>query len=191
MKLKDPTKERRIMDVTIDIVHAKGLTGIKMSEVAKKMEMSPSNLYIYFKNKEDLLLSTFFDTVKNIIKQFEQEIPNHTIYKKRIFGIFQHVIQIKVSKVKEFSFIRQFIHSPYFQEKHSLQVDLIAKNIFDVFRDGQKKMILKDDVDIDLILALVEGTTSKLADFHNKGRINLDKKNIDKSFTMIWDAIRQ
>jgi hypothetical protein len=52
-------------------------------------------------------------------------------------------------------------------------------------------MILKDDVDIDLILALVEGTTSKLADFHNKGKIKLDKKNIEKSFRMIWDAIRQ
>ncbi|MFK7770513.1 MAG: TetR/AcrR family transcriptional regulator [Saprospiraceae bacterium] len=191
MKLKDPTKERKIMDVTIDIVHAKGLAGIKMSEVAKKVKISPSNLYIYFKNKEDLLLSTFFDTVKNIIKQFEQEIPNHTIYKKRIFGIFKHVIQIKVNKIKEFSFIQQFIHSPYFQEKHSLEMDLIAKNIFDVFRDGQKQMILKDDVDIDLILALVEGTTSKLADFHNKGKIKLDKKNIEKSFRMIWDAIRQ
>ncbi|MEM9824797.1 MAG: TetR/AcrR family transcriptional regulator [Bacteroidota bacterium] len=51
MKPKDPVKERKIMEVTLDIVHQKGLMGVKMSEVAREVKISHSNLYIYFKNK--------------------------------------------------------------------------------------------------------------------------------------------
>lgn len=191
MKLKDATKERKIMDVTIGIVHTNGLIGVKMCEVAKRVNISPSNLYIYFKNKEDLLISVFFDTTKNIIKHFDESIPNHPIYKKRIERIFQFMIQTKINKIKEFSFIQQFVQSPYLEKKHIQQMDLILKNVFDIFRDGQKDLILKDDLEIDLIFAVMDGTTSKLVELHNKGRINLDKKTMDKSFRMIWDAIRQ
>lgn len=191
MKLKDQTKERKIMDATIDIVHTKGLMGVKMSEVAKRVKISPSNLYIYFKNKEDLLTSTFFDTAKNLVKQFEKDIPDHAIYKKKIYGVFEHMLQIKVNKKEHFSFMHQFVQSPFFQEKHLQQMDLIVKNMLDVFRSGQKDMILKDDIEVELIFAVIDGTTSKLLDFHNTGKINLNKKTIDKSFRMIWDAIRQ
>ena len=191
MKLKDPTKERKIIDVTIDIVHAKGLSGVKMSEVAKKVKISPSNLYIYFKNKEDLLLSAFFATTKNMIKCFHEEIPNHPIYKKRIESVFQFIIHEKINRIKDFSFIHQFIQSPYLNKKHFEQVDLILESVFGVFRDGQKEMILKDKIEVELIFALVDGTTSKLVELHKKGKINLDKKTMDKSFKLIWDAIRQ
>ena len=191
MKLKDAAKERKIMTVTIEIVHSKGLMGVKMSEVAKRVKISPSNLYIYFKNKEDLLTCTFFDTIKNMIKDFEKDIPSHTIFKKRIYAIIQIFTLKKVNKIKEFSFIQQFIQSPYFKMKYHQEMDLIAKDLFGIFQEGQKKMILKDDMEIDLILAIVDGTTSKLAELHNKGRIKLDKKTLDKSCKMIWDAIRQ
>lgn len=191
MKLKDARKEKKIMDVTIDIVHTKGLSGFKMSELAKRVKISPSNLYIYFKNKEDLLLSVFFDTTKKIVKHLNESISNHPIYKKRIECVFYSIIQTKINKVKEFSFIEQFVHSSYFGEKHIQQMDLILKDVFDVFRDGQKEMILKDDVEIELIFALIDGATSKLVESHNKGKIKLDEKNLDKSFRMIWDAIRQ
>lgn len=191
MKLKDARKERKIMNVTIDIVHTKGLIGVKMCEVAKRVKISPSNLYIYFKNKEGLLRSVFFDTTKKIVKHFDESIPNHPICKKRIEGVFHFIIQTKVNRSKEFSFIRQFVQSPYLEKKDMQQMDLILKNVFDVFRDGQKEMILKDDVEIELIFALMEGTTSKLVEFQNKGKITLDKITLDKSFRMIWDAIRQ
>lgn len=191
MKLKDPKKERKIIDVTIDIVHTKGLSGVKMSEVAKKVKISPSNLYIYFKNKEDLLLSTFLETTKNIIKHFNEEIPNHSIYKKRIESVFQFIIHAKINKIKEFSFINQFVQSPYLNKKHFEQIDLILENVIGIFRDGQAEMILKDKIEVDLIFALVDGTTSKLVELHKKGKINLDKKTMDNSFKLIWDAIRQ
>ncbi len=191
MKLKDPKKERKIIDVTIDIVHTKGLSGVKMSEVAKKVKISPSNLYIYFKNKEDLLLSTFLETTRKIIKHFNEEIPNHPIYKKRIESVFQFIIQAKINKIKEFSFINQFVQSPYLNKKHFEQIDLILENVFGIFRDGQTEMILKDKIEVDLIFALVDGTTSKLVELHKKGKINLDKKTMDNSFKLIWDAIRQ
>lgn len=191
MKIKDPTKERKIMDVTIDIVHEKGLSGVKMSEVAKRVKISPSNLYIYFKNKEDLLLSTFFDIVKTVTKDFKNVDSKNSIFKKRIFDMFNHMIQTKASKIKEFSFTQQFAQSPYFRKEHFQEIDHHIKSVFDLLIEGQQEMILKDDVEVELIIALIDGTTSKLVALHNKGKIKLNQQSIEKSFRMVWDAIRQ
>jgi len=190
MKLKDAGKERMIMDAVVDIVHAKGLMGVKMIEVAKKVNISPSNLYIYFKNKEDLLLCTFFDTIKGLVNQFEENLPTQTSYKKRIYAVFQHMVQIKSNKKKEFSYAQQFFQSPYFKKKYFQKVDLISKNLFEVFVEGQRQLILKKDVDIHLIFGLVDGATTQFVECHNKGLITLDQKTLKKSFKMIWDAIR-
>ncbi|MEM9824798.1 MAG: hypothetical protein AAF985_27175 [Bacteroidota bacterium] len=71
------------------------------------------------------------------------------------------------------------------------QIDLIAKDSLDIFESGQRQMILKDDIDVFLIVAVIDGTTSKLVDFHLKGKIKLDEKTIEQSFALVWGAIRQ
>lgn len=191
MRLKDVAKERKIMDTSLEIVYSKGLAGLKMSEIANKVQISPSNLYIYFKNKEDLVVSTFFETIRGLVKHFEDYTPDHLIFKKRVFEVYKLLIQIKINKRREFSFINQFLQSPYFKREYVQEIDIITRNVFDIFKAGQKNMILKDHVEVKLIFALVDGTTTKLVDLHNTGKIKLTDKMTEDSFALVWDAIRQ
>lgn len=190
MKLKDPLKEKRIKDATIRIVYTAGLSAVKMSIVAKDVKISPSNLYIYFKNKEDLLLSTFFYTAKNIIERYVSTTINDTIYKQRLFGLYNYMITSKIDDADQYSFLQQFVRSPFFKAEHSKQMDIVGKSIFDVLKDGQENKMLKEDIHIDIMLAMLYGTTNKLADFHNKERLVVTQKTIIKSFDMVWSAIK-
>ena len=52
MKLKDEAKRQAIIEKTVDIVFEKGFAGIKMADLARKVGVSPSTLYVYYKNKE-------------------------------------------------------------------------------------------------------------------------------------------
>lgn len=191
MKRKDATKESRIRAVTLDIVYEKGLVGVKMSEVAKKAGVSPSNLYIYFANKEDLLNRVFLNILgllsQEIIAHIQEDLP----YKKKIFFIFKLLINSKLRRIKEMNFVHQYIQSPYFKETHHSQVDNSIEAVFKVFRWGRKAMILKDTVDLNILFAIMEGTTNMLVKFHTTGRLPLNDEVIRQSFTVVWDALRQ
>ena len=193
MKLKDAEKEKRIMQATREIVHEKGLVGVKMTAVAKKAGIAPSNVYIYFKNKEDLLENTFFDGFRNSVALTfrENAIRDDIPFKHKVQLHFEVLIKAKLSLRMEFSFFRQYMQSIYFKKELHRSVDSIAEPFFKLFGQGQKEMIIKDDIEMNLILALIDGMSDKLIELHDSKRINLDDELIEKSFKLIWDALRQ
>jgi hypothetical protein len=73
-----------------------------------------------------------------MIKHFDESIPNHPIYKKRVEGVFRFMIQIKVNKTREFSFIQQFVQSLYLGKKYIQQMDLILKTFLMFFEMGKR-----------------------------------------------------
>lgn len=191
MKLKDEAKRLKIKKVSLEIVHKKGLSGLKISEVAKRAGISPSNLYIYFKNKEDLLHEIFIEIVEGFRTILEKEINIDVPYKIQIITLFKASLRHKVKKTKEVSFMKQFIQSPFFNKRYHNKIENIMHNVFDIVKQGQKKMILKDNIDPDLLLAVIEGTSDKLIEFNNGGKINLTEEAIEQTSLLVWDAIKQ
>ena len=59
MKLRDENKTARIYKATLKLVKATGLAGITMQSVAKEAKIATGTLYIYFRNKEKLIVKPF------------------------------------------------------------------------------------------------------------------------------------
>lgn len=66
MKKKDNTKEAKILDATAAIILSEGASAVSTTKVAKKVGIAQSNIYIYFKDKDDLL--------KSVLKREQQKI---------------------------------------------------------------------------------------------------------------------
>lgn len=192
MKRKDVTKEEKIKEVTLRLVASDGIAGVKMSRIAKVAQLSPSMIYTYFKNKEDLLLNVFRDCLKILVQSLVSQRVENVPYKAKIFHDFNIIIQLKLNKSKEYTFFRSFIQSPYFQEDHNqLMMDDGGNHLIKLFVEGQEAMIVKDQVDIFLLMAMFDGFSDKLVELHQNKRIDLNQKSIEDAFTLLWDAIRQ
>lgn len=192
MKPKDPQKEAKIKDITLDIVYEKGLSGVKMADIAKKAKLSPSNLYIYFANKQDLLTSVFFDTISRLSQDAEQFLLGEDAsFKSRLFRLFELMLKKKMAKTREFAFGRQFLRSPYFKDKHHSQMDQHTKGIWAIFHSGKQEQTLKEEIEFELFMAVLDGISDKLAEFHQNGRLKIDSTTVEKSFTLVWDALRK
>src|SRR5215217_576023 len=59
MRLRDPIKEQAILRKTMELVVKKGLDGLSMQKIARAAEVSPGTLYVYFKDREDLILQVY------------------------------------------------------------------------------------------------------------------------------------
>ena len=58
MRAKDEQKRSAIREKTIEMVVKSGLDGFSMQKLAKAAGVSPATLYIYYKDREDLILQT-------------------------------------------------------------------------------------------------------------------------------------
>jgi AcrR family transcriptional regulator len=59
MKKKDESKYETIIQAAIKIIVTEGAAGLSTTKVAKAVGISQSNIYIYFKNKSDMLTEVF------------------------------------------------------------------------------------------------------------------------------------
>lgn len=99
MKKKDNTKIVKILDATVKIILNEGASAVSTVKVAKIVGIAQSNVYLYFKNKNDLLLSAYqreLDQIKSmgdIESLNDQSIPIKTRIDNYVHSVFDYSIQ--------------------------------------------------------------------------------------------------
>ncbi|MBK7429337.1 MAG: helix-turn-helix transcriptional regulator [Saprospiraceae bacterium] len=92
-RAKDPGKIALIYDSTLSLIMKSGYTDLRMADVAKEAGMATGTLYIYFKNKEELINTLFLQLKEEKIKQmFENTRPTDSfLFHSKNSG--QHTLQ--------------------------------------------------------------------------------------------------
>lgn len=78
MRAKDEQKRLSIREKTIEMVVKSGLDGFSMQKLARAAGVSPATLYIYYKDREDLILQTCIEISNELfeatIKDFDPDM---------------------------------------------------------------------------------------------------------------------
>jgi len=62
---------RKILDAARELFVAEGYDNVSMRKVAQRIEYSPTTIYLYFKDKTDLLLAISQDTLETLVRTLE------------------------------------------------------------------------------------------------------------------------
>ncbi len=62
-------KRRKILDAAVRVFASNGYYSSKVSHIAREAGVADGTIYLYFKNKEDLLIQVFLDTMEEIIER--------------------------------------------------------------------------------------------------------------------------
>jgi len=68
-------KRERILDAAVRVFAKKGFHATRVSEVAKAAGVADGTIYLYFKSKDELLVSLFEDRVERLLKFLQTELP--------------------------------------------------------------------------------------------------------------------
>ncbi len=74
MRFKTPDKRRRILDSAVKVFAKEGFFKARVSQIAEDAGLAPGTVYLYFKNKEDVLISIFEVRMEDIISKFRPAI---------------------------------------------------------------------------------------------------------------------
>ena len=67
-------KRERILDSAAKIFAEKGFYHAKISEIARDAGVADGTIYLYFKNKDDILITVFEESVGDIIRSFRESL---------------------------------------------------------------------------------------------------------------------
>lgn len=156
-----------ILDMTRQIIQEDGLQAISMRELGKRLALSRGAVYVYFKNKEELLAYVTTENFYALKDQLENNISHATNSREIAFQILYtfYTFGIENQEYYQLMFLNQW-DSTQHEDLHAA-----AKTVFGVFfknfkkLDGlqgkiQKSPELLSSMASSMILGLVELNTS-------------------------------
>ncbi|HET6344108.1 MAG TPA: TetR/AcrR family transcriptional regulator [Myxococcota bacterium] len=98
-------KYQRILDAALDVFARKGFHEAKISEIARAAGVADGTIYLYFKNKDDLLISLFESKLEQINEGLRNELKDITDARERL----QHIIRYHLRLALENPTLAAFI----------------------------------------------------------------------------------
>jgi AcrR family transcriptional regulator len=188
VRVKDESKVNAIFEATLSLVKDKGLAGITMSDISREASIATGTLYIYFKNKNELIKALFAECRLASAEQYFAGIDPQASYEERMRKLFGNIIRYKMMRFEVSAFLEQTYHSPFLCITDIKKKQKALQPLFDMVRQGVKEKRIKD-VDEGLIISYLFGIINEIVKksyFSNK---KLTQESIDRLYGMFWDGI--
>ena len=189
MRTKDDEKEAALFEATVKLVNEIGFASSSVSKIAAEAGVSPATIYVYYKNKEDLLVSTYIsiklDLSKALLKDFIDKLPIRDILRNVWFNLFEYIS----NNLEYYKFVQQFSSSPYSSLVNRQEVEQYFEPLTKVLQTGIEQKIIKN-VSFDILTAFMYHPITVLANPSLSPDFELNEENIETAFTLAWDAIK-
>ncbi|QDO94967.1 TetR/AcrR family transcriptional regulator [Formosa sediminum] len=189
MKQKDEFKREAIINVTIDMVYTNGFAGVKMAQIAKKVDISPSTLYVYFKSKNDLISSIATDLLKKITQTSQNQMHSDLPFKLKFKAIWLFYVNFEINNRKEMSFINQVKQSPYYKMIPLEIRNLKSSLVLDLLDEGKRQGLIKN-LDNSILAALLSAFLTETVKLIDSKTLQLNEAETNTMFLLAWDAIK-
>ncbi len=162
--MKAENKHSKIIAAAIKVFAKKGFFTARISDIAKEAKVADGTIYLYFNNKNDILVSIFDKELGRLVEKTKVlvEKSDDPVEMLQIF-IQQHLLFMKknrnLSEVLHIE-LRQSgkVIKGYQAEKYTEYENIIAQ----IIRDGQHAEIFTPDINPDITKRIILGSLDEL-----------------------------
>ncbi|MCP3025497.1 TetR/AcrR family transcriptional regulator [Halobacillus sp. A5] len=86
---KNKPKYKQIIDAAVVVIAENGYHSSQVSKIAKQAGVADGTIYLYFKNKEDILISLFQDKMGQFIEKVEQETTSRQSAEEKLLTLVE------------------------------------------------------------------------------------------------------
>ena len=117
MRVRDENKDAVIREKAIEMIVEEGFDGFSMQKLAKAANVSPATIYIYYKNKEDLL-NTLYNAVSHTFAQVAlQKFDPNASLEEGLWLQWKNRMKFILEYPTYYRFFEQFRNSPLINHK--------------------------------------------------------------------------
>ncbi|MGB9699200.1 MAG: TetR/AcrR family transcriptional regulator [Thermodesulfobacteriota bacterium] len=146
--MKDITKHKKILKAAVKVFAEKGFYNARVSEIAKEADVADGTIYLYFKNKDDILISLFEEEFGQIVENMRQELEKekNPLQKIRKFAQVhlsilqkqQQLAEVLGVEVRQSSkFMKEYVNKPFIEYLNLIRAIVV---------EGQEKGVIRKDL---------------------------------------------
>lgn len=169
MRIKDEVKEQIIRQKALEMLVKVGFQGFSMQKLAKEAGVSPATIYIYFKDKDDLIMALCNEAKERMaevtLENFDASMP----FAKGLKIQWQNRLKYCLEYPEQMQFWEQMRNSPE-QEKLMGVVDEKFKNTLNQFTKNavaRKELV---NVPLEVYWSVAFAPLYILIKFHTSGQ---------------------
>lgn len=167
MKSKNGDKYGRIIHAAAKVFAKKGFFHAKVSDIAREAQVADGTIYLYFENKDDILISLFEEEMKTVLENMIKEVSKETSSIKKIekFAL-THLRLIELNKNMAEIIQVELRQSTKFMKEYKNEKFLQYLNLIgDIIKDGQEKGVFKKSIIPDIAKRAFFGALDEMSRF--------------------------
>jgi TetR/AcrR family transcriptional repressor of multidrug resistance operon len=197
MRTRDENKKAAICEQALKMVVEKGFDGLSMQKLAKEAGVSPATIYIYFKDREDLIMELWVEQMKKMVASTLEGFDPSVSFEEGLKVQWMNRAKYCMENPLSMHFMEQIKYSPYHHVsiKHMDNKFLVAMGEF-VHNAIKRKELVKLPVEVYWSVAFAP--LYQLVRMHMAGRglrggtekFVLDEKTMNQTLELVLKALK-
>ncbi|QBO36911.1 TetR/AcrR family transcriptional regulator [Periweissella cryptocerci] len=185
MKIKDEEKYERILQAASEIIERDGVAAISTTKVAKLAGVPQSNIYIYFKNKEDLLVQLFKKISGSLGKGQREILASNLSLEEKIKATIKNMYDFSIKNPDAMVVIEQVKQLPELTPYFAATWGSTENPVMVMLHQAIAEKIVHNIPD-NIAMAIVFTTINRQAQSINEGVYTEKEFGFDEVYNLIW-----
>jgi len=170
--IKDPEKSSRfnndkyhqILNAAIKVFAEQGYHKATISQVAKAAGVADGTIYIYFKNKADILFNFFSYKTRRVFDRFKDEVETAQRAEDKLRNLIRrHLGEFQRDPNMAVVFQREALQARYIDEGYIKDITKMYLDIIeDIILQGQKEGSIRKDFQSSLVKRFILGAVNEV-----------------------------
>lgn len=157
---RDKPKYKQIVDAAIIVIAENGYHQAQVSKIAKEAGVADGTIYLYFKNKEDILISVFKEKMAIFIEDLEEILKKNISTSEKLFKMIDNHFRL-LHEDRYYAIVTQ-LELRQTNKELRMQINGVLKEYLtlldNILKEGMDNGTLDDSIDIRLARQMVFGT---------------------------------
>ncbi|KIL46262.1 TetR family transcriptional regulator [Jeotgalibacillus campisalis] len=162
---KDKPKYKQIIDAAVVVIAENGYHHSQVSKIAKQAGVADGTIYLYFKNKEDILISLFEEKMGQFVTSIRGKMTGEEDAIKQLEILIKSHFQM-LADDHHLAIVTQ-LELRQSNKDIRLKINKVLKEyllvVDEVLKNGVQSGVLTEDLDIRLARQMVFGTIDEVA----------------------------
>ena len=182
-------KKEAIYRASIKLLHENGFHSTPMSLIAKEAHIAAGTIYIYYKNKEDLLNNLYLEIKKKYSASLMNGVSDSLPVKYAFEKVLRNAVNFEMQHVEEYSVMEQYRNSPFVKMETVEEGLKIFQPVMSLVEKVKREKIIKS-LTTDVFFALFFSPAGEIAKAAMRNQDSLSEDTISATFQGCWDAIK-
>jgi TetR/AcrR family transcriptional regulator, multidrug resistance operon repressor len=194
MRTRDDKKINIIREKAVDMIVKQGFDGFSMQKLAKAANVSPATLYIYYKDREDLIMQLWGASFKEMADATLKNFDTSMSLSEGLRIQWMNRLKFCLKNPQQMQFMEQLRHSPL-QEK---ALDMMGAGFKNAMRTFVSNAIKKNElvkVQVEVYWSIAFAPLYGLIKFHQEGKsmggekFSLSEKTMNETLALVIKAL--